>query len=291
MRIGVSSYSYSRYVRQGTLDLFGVIRKAAEQAFEGIEFAGLGVKADDPSCADLAGRIRDACGEAGLAVVSYTIGADFLRAEGGWQAEVERLKGEIEIAATLGVPVMRHDATRGFPEDHDGPTDFAAALPTLAEGCRAATEFAASMGVRTTVENHGFFVQDSDRCEALMKSVDHENFGSLIDIGNFLCADEPPLPAVTRMAPYAFHVHAKDFHVKPADAPDPGRGWMRSRGGAYLRGAVTGHGVVNLPACIDALKSAGYDGWMSIEFEGMEDNALALEIGLENLKRYLGAES
>jgi sugar phosphate isomerase/epimerase len=36
-----------------------------------------------------------------------------------------------------------------------------------------------------------------------------------------------------------------------------------------------------------ALKRAGYDGYVAIEFEGMEDCLLALEAGCENLKRYI----
>ena len=92
------------------------------------------------------------------------------------------------------------------------------------------------------------------------------------------------------MAPYAFHCHAKDFHVKGRDAADPGKGWFRSAAGKYLRGAIVGHGEVDICRCIRALKAAGYKGWMSIEFEGLEDNILALETGLANLKGYLAAE-
>lgn len=287
MKIGVSSYSFAAYLGDGRLDLFGVTRKAAEMGFDGIEFSGIGVPADSPEAAPFARKLKDACAAAKLPIISYPIGADFLRAAGGWQAEVERLKAEVKVAAELGAPVMRHDATCGFPEEHKGPKDFAAALPTLAKACRAVTEFAADLGVRTSVENHGFFVQDSERCEQLTQQVNHENFGALVDMGNFLCADDDPVSAVTRMAPYAFHCHAKDFHVKPADAADPGRGWFRSRGGAYLRGTIVGHGNVDVAGCVAALKAAGYDGWLSIEFEGIEDNLKALAIGLENLRRYV----
>ena len=61
----------------------------------------------------------------------------------------------------------------------------------------------------------------------------------------------------------------------------------RSPGGeAWGEGAIVGHGNVDVPPCLAALKTAGYDEFLSIEFEGMEDNKLALEIGLENLRRY-----
>lgn len=287
MKIGVSSYSFGPYNSDERLGLFGVIEKAAEMGFDGIEFAGIGVPADSPDALPLAAKVKDACAAAGLPVIGYAIGADFLRAAAGPEAEAERVKGEVRVAAELGAPVMRHDATGGFPDDHDGPTDFAAALPILADACRAVTECGATLGVKTSVENHGFFVQDSERCEQLARAVDHENYGALIDIGNFLCADDDPVSATRRMAPYAVHCHAKDFHVKPSGAADPGAGWFRSRGGAYLRGSIVGHGDVDVPGCIAALRAAGYDGWLAIEFEGMEDHLKALEIGLDNLRRYV----
>ncbi len=293
MKIGVSSYSFARYLDDGSMDLFAAIDKAAELGFDGIEFAGIGVDADETTAKPLAGKIKSACEKAGLPIFSYTIPADFIGKKIGWQGEVERLKGEVKIAAKLGVPLMRHDACLApQPGCGLGPESdeaFQMVLPELIAGCRAVTEFASEMGVKTTVENHGLFVQDSARCEALAKGVDHPNFGALVDIGNFLCADEEPLAAVTRMAPHASYCHVKDFHTKPSDGPDPGEGWFKTRGGNYLRGAIIGHGDIDIPACLAAIKAAGYQGPVSIEFEGMEENFQALKIGLENLRRYAEA--
>lgn len=283
MKLGVSSYSFSRYVSEGRLDLFGVIKATAEIGFEGIEFSGFGPDGSGVDPIELAKKVKDACAEAGLTIMSWTIGADFLRND--VDAEIERLKGEVNIAAALGAPKMRHDATGGFPGRANGLADYFEALPIVAKGYAGVTEYAADKGVMTMIENHGFFFQDSDRVEALINKVGNPNFGALIDIGNFLCADEEPMQAVKRMAPHAFHVHAKDFHVKCLGA-DPGDGWFRSRGGTPLRGAIVGHGNVNIKRCIEILKEGGYDGFLSIEFEGMEDNRRALEIGFANLKRY-----
>jgi sugar phosphate isomerase/epimerase len=187
----------------------------------------------------------------------------------------------------MGAPGMRHDATRGYPVDFKGAKGFDNALPVLIAGCRAVTEFAESYGIKTMVENHGFFAQDSERVEKLMNGVNNPNFGALVDIGNFLCADENPSTSVGRMAPYALHVHAKDFHVKTGTASNPGAGWFRSRGGNYLRGAIIGHGDVPVVQCLQVLKNAGYDGVVSIEFEGIEEPIKGISIGLENLRRYI----
>lgn len=52
------------------------------------------------------------------------------------------------------------------------------------------TEYAEQKGVKTCIENHGFFAQDAERVEKLINAVGHPNFGALVDIGNFACADE-----------------------------------------------------------------------------------------------------
>lgn len=287
MRLGVSSYSFSQLVRAGTLQQADVIAKAKELGFECIEFSTLALpKGETPL--SFAPRLREEADRLGMPIVNYTIGADFLNGSNGdWKAEAERLRDEVRVAKILGAPGMRHDATRGFAPTHKGPKGFDDALPVLAQGCRAVTEFAAEQGIRTMVENHGFFCQDSARVEKLINAVNHPNFGVLIDMGNFLCADEDPAQAVGRLMPYAFHVHAKDFHAKAGTAPNPGTGWFQSRAGNYLRGSIIGHGAAPIAQCLRVMKKAAYNGVLSIEFEGLEDPLKGLAIGLENLKRYV----
>ena len=58
-------------------------------------------------------------------------------------------------------------------------------------------------------------------------------------------------------------------------------------GGNYFRGAIVGHGDIDIRAALKLLKDVGYDGYLSLEFEGMEDCRTGVEIGLENLKRFV----
>ncbi len=285
MIIGVSSYSFSRLVNSGQMSQQGIIAKAKEIGFAAIEFSTIAVPAGN-TLAGFAAELRAEADKVGLPIVNYTIGADFLRGSNGdLQAEIARVQAEVDIAAILGAPGMRHDASSGWPADHVGPKSFEAALPRLAEGCRQVCEYAAARGIRTMVENHGYFCQESTRVEQLVNAVNHPNFGLLIDIGNFLCADDDPAVAVGRLLPYAFHCHAKDFHVKPGTEIRPGRGWFESRGGLHLRGAIIGHGNVPLYQCLRTMHRHGYKGVLSIEFEGMEDVLTALHLGYENLCR------
>lgn len=285
MKLGVSSYSFSELVESGAMQPLDVIARAKEMGFEVIEFAGL-MPPDGVSAPDFAPVVREACEKAGLPIVNYTIPADLLcGSDGKLDAEVRRLCDEVLVAEALGAPGMRHDAGWGFPANHPGPKSFDAAVPRMAKGCRAVTEFAATRGIRTMVENHGYFCQDSDRVEKLIEAVGHPNFGALVDLGNFMCADEDPAQAVARLAPYAFHAHAKDFHWKSGNVPDPGGGWFPTRAGNRLRGAIVGHGEVPIAQCLRVLKEAGFDGVLSLEFEGIEDPVKGITIGLANLRR------
>lgn len=285
MRIGVSSYSFSRLVRNQQMEQIEVIAKAKEIGFDVIEFSVIAVP-EGKTLPEFAGELRAEADRVGIDIVNYTIGADFLTgSDGDLQAEVERVCREVDVAEILGVPGMRHDASRGWPETHKGPGSFEAAVPRLAEGCRAVTEYAAKKNIRTMVENHGTFCQDSIRVEELVTAVDHPNFGVLIDMGNFVCADDDPPTAVGRLMPYAFHCHAKDFHMKPGTEPFPGTGWSQSRGGNYFRGAIIGHGNVPVIQCLKVMHRAGYTGVLSIEFEGMEDVLQGVQLGHDNLRR------
>lgn len=287
MKPAVSSYSFAGLMGPGGMTQLDCVKKAAELGFEAIEFTDLQPH-DGSSPAQYAGTLARACRDAGLTVSNYTVGADLLSGSGGdLGSEVERLWGQLELADRLGARSMRHDATTGIPvREWRG---FDQALPRLAEGCRAVSDRGAELGIRTMVENHGFFCQDSRRVEQLVNTVASPNFGLLCDIGNFLCVDENPVQAVGRVAPYAAYVHVKDFHIKSGAWPDPGRGFFQTRGGNRLRGAILGHGSVPVGQCLSILKNSGYDGYAAIEFEGLEDPILALEIGLENLDRYLEA--
>jgi sugar phosphate isomerase/epimerase len=281
MKIGVSSYSFSALVSAGTLQFIDIPARAKEVGFEFVEFATLTLP-EGKTAAAFAADLAKECRRVGIVVGPYTIAADFINGTRvAPEKEVERLRGELEVAKILGSPCMRHDATWRY----DGTFDRA--LPVLADGCRKVTEMAAALGIVTMVENHGHFAQDSDRMEKLVAAVNHPNFGLLIDMWNFLCADEDPARAVGRVAPFAKHVHAKDFHLKSGNAPDPGRGWSRTRAGNWLRGAIIGHGEVPVAQCLGVLARAGYKGNVSIEFEGVEDPGLALSIGLENLRRFV----
>lgn len=280
MKLGVSTYSLFQALKSGDLDIMGVIDWIADQGGEHVEIVPLGF--DLPGNLELADRIRQKAESRGIEVSNYAIGANFLTdSEEDYQKEIERVKGEVDLAARLGVKKMRHDVASSTDRSI---ANFNRQLPRMAEACRQIADYALQYGITTSVENHGYFVQHSDRVQALIQAVDRPNFQTTIDVGNFMCVDENSVAAVKNNIAFASMVHVKDFYLRPAHL-NPGQGWFQTLQGNYLRGAIAGHGDIDMRSVLRVIKDSGYDGYISLEFEGMEECRTGTSIGLQNIKR------
>lgn len=283
MKISVSSYSFQQYIGRGKLTQLDCVSKAKEMGFDAIEFIDIsGTSLDEQK--EYAKSIRAEADRVGIEINAYTIGACLYKdTEEENDAEFKRLCGQLEVAKILGASVMRHDVCYALGKKGNARS-FDLMLPTIARNARRVTEYAESLGIITCTENHGYIAQDSDRVERLFNAVAHDNYGLLVDIGNFICADEDPAIAVSRVAPYAVHVHVKDMLVRNEPT---GSCVNPTRGGRYFVGTVAGEGDIPVKRCLDILKRAGYDGFISLEYEGREDCLTAIPRGLENVKKIL----
>ncbi|GIP43989.1 sugar phosphate isomerase [Paenibacillus sp. J45TS6] len=281
MKLGLSSYSLYQALKKGTMTIADVIDFTADHGGEHIEIVPLGYNlTEQPELIDL---IVAKAAERGIEISNYAIGANFLvDSEEAYQQEIARVKNEVDIADRLGVKLMRHDVASS-PDV--SIANFNANIDRLAAACREIAEYAGKYGITTSVENHGYFIQHSDRVQALIHAVNMPNFKTTLDVGNFLCADEQPLAGVKNNLPYASIVHIKDFYVRPA-GQNPGDGFFRSTAGNYLRGAVVGQGDIPMRDVIQLVKASGYDGYLSLEFEGVEDCEFGARVGLANVKRF-----
>lgn len=284
MKIGVSSYSLSRAIRSGELSWSSALEWTKENGGEHFEVVSLdpGFREDEA----LFDTIREKAAELGLPLSSYTVGANFLKdTEAELSAEIERVKREVDAGARLGVKFMRHDAG-SRPIEQTGTAQFEADFPTLVQACREVADYAAQYGITTSVENHGYHVQASERVHRLVLAVDRPNFRTTLDIGNFLCADEDSLAAVKNNIGIASMVHFKDFYRRSPGSP-VGEGWFSSRAGYKLRGAIVGNGDINIPAVATVVKESGFSGFISVEFEGKEPCTEGTRTGMDNLRRFL----
>ena len=286
MKIGVSSYCFTRlFKKDNGFTLFDAIDYARQTGFDAIEFSGAGPVGDD--IIQKAPELAKAVKGAGMELCNYAVHADFLYgSDGDIKKECERVKACVDVAKKLGSPLMRHDASWGL-KDTSKARSWQEAVKYIAPAIREVAEYAASLGIKTMSENHGQFLQDSIRMEELVLAVNHPNYGLLVDMGNFMCADETSITALPNVMPYAFHVHAKDFLYKSGTEPRPDDSWFPTRGGNHLRGTILGHGVVSVGQCIEYVKKCNYNGVLSLEFEGSEEPLDAIRRGYEYMKRFV----
>lgn len=280
MKLGVSSYSLYQAMKEDRMSILDVIEWIADIGGEHVEIVPIGF--DLVNHPELIVNIRQQASKVGIDISNYAIGANFMvDSEKAYDAEILRVKHEVDTAHQLGVHLMRHDvAARADTSILQFNRDFEA----MVEACRTIADYAKRFNITTSLENHGYYIQASDRVISLIDAVDRSNFRATLDIGNFVCVDENPLPAVQKVISCASMVHIKDFYIRHADQ-NPGQGWFQSSGGNYLRGAIAGQGDLPLRDILRTIKGSGYDGYLSVEFEGMEDSRLGTKIALENVRR------
>lgn len=282
MKIGISTYSISRAMKAGEFDILGALQWIADNGGQHVEIVPSGYELEgNPELTD---AVRNKAAELGIDISNYAIGAKFIDLdEAGYRAEIDRIKRHIDTANRLGIKLLRHDvASRPIPDT--GVAQFERDFDTIVKASIELAEYAEQYGIVTSIENHGFHVQGTERVHRIIEAVGRPNFRHTIDIGNFLCVDEQPVPAVKKSLPYASMVHLKDFYVRPS-YQNPGEGWFRSSSGNYLRGAIVGQGDIDMYEVIRQIKASGYDGYVSIEFEGKEECKWATKAALDNAVR------
>ena len=282
MKTCISTYSFWRIMRDGWT-VFDVIDKVKELGADGVEFVLDDSVPEGMTLEERAVKLAEYARGIGLETPIYTTGANFFQKDPA--AEIKRVERHVDAASEAGIKLMRHDITAGFYAGYEGLQTFDAVLPTVSAAIREVASYAQSKGVTTCSENHGRLVQDSDRMLAVFNAVAHPNYKYLCDIGNFGGVDEDCAKAVSKLLPFIAHVHAKDCFWRSGKDRDPGFGWGRTRAGNYRRATIYGQGDVPVFQILYNIRSSGYDGFVSLEFEGIEENVLGVTQSFANLKR------
>ena len=285
MKLGISNYSFSKHQRATGCSMKNICDLAKKIGFDVIDFTQDAAKnVEDPIAT--AKDLRAYCAQIGLEIGAYTVGADFFKAvedPAFAEEQIATLCRQVDFAEALGVHKMRHDLGYSLPEG----TDWRPLVEKMGPMVRRVTEYAAEKGIATCSENHGLFFQEPERMEAIFAAVNHPNYGWLVDIGNFYCADVNSVEAVKRAIPYVKHVHVKDFLYFNTSELEllPEGGFFRNRFGNLIRGTILGHGVVPVIECIRLLRKGGYDDIFTLEFEGAEENLPAIEASYAYMRK------
>ncbi|MDD5483886.1 MAG: sugar phosphate isomerase/epimerase [Kiritimatiellae bacterium] len=274
MKLSIMSYTFSRqgWRKNGRFDLEGMCRVAQELGIDGVDV----VSTHNLLPAD----IRRILSDFGQKAVCYTFKADLNAAtakERGIGAD--QVRAGVDVAVEIGAPLIMV-VTPGKP----GVAREVSRRQFIG-GLQESADFARKAGIIMTIENFpgkdSPFVVSSDVLEAFREV---PGLKLTFDNGNVLTGGEDPSVSFMRCAAHVVHAHFKDWVLA-----GPGGG-LEGLDGRHYAAALIGEGIVPHVSCLDAMKEAGYQGYINIEYEGKQyppDEATRRAAGyLNNLIRH-----
>lgn len=218
---------------------------AAKHGFDGIEWRTADGHLLSPKTPpEVVRRIVDASREHDVEVACLDTSCTFVRPEHSCAAMVD-------MAVALGAPVIRVFGGR-LP---DGVTHDDVLGDAIAE-LRLVVDVAATAGVRVVVETHDDWASSAE----IMRLARGAGAEVLWDVHHPLRIGEEPAETVDRLAGFIGHVHLKDA-IRGADGT-----WTL---------VPLGDGELPLAHMVDLLADAGYDGYLSLEWEKLWHPELA----------------
>jgi sugar phosphate isomerase/epimerase len=221
--------------------------------------AALNLDAVDASCIFFHGpghldplAFREATDRANLHVALFNTYPDFTHPD---PAQRRREQADFAIhlrsAAQLGARMVRVTAGQGHPG-----LDRETGISLAVEGLRYAAGLADQAGIRAVYENHSKpgvwsyadFSHPADIFCEIAGRIKNEPIGILFDTANAVARGDDPLVVLESVIDRVECVHIAD-----------------SATCGILTPTVIGTGVVPFANLFKRLKSAGYDGWFSIE--------------------------
>jgi sugar phosphate isomerase/epimerase len=249
---------------------------AQRYGYEGIELRLLDGELLTPDLgADQRMRVLGACRSAGLPICCLDTSvrlAQPVRADRA--AQVHDGIAFLELAAMWGAPCIR---VFGGPPAGVGDDE---AIEAATECLRPLAERGAELGVAVALETHDAFAAGASVARVL-DQVPGPGAGALWDILHPNRVGEPVERTLELIGARLLHVHIKDGH-RP---PDGGPNWPL---------ALLGEGDVPTASILRAMRGAGYDGWISVEWEKkwhpqIAEPEVALPQHADKLREYLAA--
>jgi len=202
-------------------------------------------------------KVRRVAVDLHLTISALTISNDYGKEDTEERnKQLEDTEVGIELAAALGAPILRVFA--GWPEG-----DKEKFWPEMARCMKIAAVIAERDGIVLAVENHnhGGFIQTFDDVSRIMGDVDSEWLRLNLDTGNFIDGFQ----SIEKGMLYTVQVHAKMNNVGPDGTDD----------------------TCDYPRFCKLLKELNYRGFVSVEYEGPEDEMTAIPRGVEYLRGLL----
>jgi len=271
--IALSTYSLWRFRNQAFRDIHRCIEIASEFGFDGVELLLYQIEQNTLLSNSAMQQIKRHAFQSGLPLCGMSTHQGFVTPDKEKrQRNVDLTIGQIETCYQLGIPTMRVNTgrwgtsrnfdelmkNRGIEPPLDGYTDEDG-YPWVIESFEKCLPTAEKCGVVLGLENHWGLGLTPEGVTRIVDAVDSPWLQVTLDTGNFL---EDPYEKLEQLAPHAVFVQAKTYYG----------------GGQWYEVDIDYDRVAKM------LHRHNYKGWVSLEFEGMENYETAIPKSLALLR-------
>jgi sugar phosphate isomerase/epimerase len=184
--------------------------------------------------------------------------------------QIEEIKRALRAARAMNCPFVRVGAPR-----YDGTKNYNQLFEETVRDAREVERQARDMGVTALLELHmGNIMPSAGLAHRIVSNFDHRHIGVIYDPGNMIYEGyEQWKMGLELLGKYLRHVHVKNS------------AWLRDREGRWrAEAAQLEDGIVDWRKLLGDLRSAGYDGYLSLEDFTEQETISKLKRDLRYLK-------
>ena len=262
MRKSICHYSFHRRWQAEHWTPQRLTAEVATLGIEGIDFHArlLG------SPKEAAGLIQEALSASGRILSGLSLGNDFCQDDSAeFRRQVDTVKEWLPVAHAVKAPVSR--IFGGSVSDRDDAAATEKSLQQVLDGLGEVVREAERYDIVLALENHGGMPCTAEEQVRVIEAIGSPCLRATIDVGNYMEGGQEGHVGTAIAAKYAAYVHFKDFRKRPTQS----KPW-----GWDIEACTVGKGDVDHRACLEALKKAGYDGFVALEYEGPDEEAIAV---------------
>ncbi len=258
LKTSLNAYSFSTPLTDKSMNLEDLLDFCAEHNFEGVDLTGYYFP-DYPRVPtdEYIYHIKRKAHLLGISISGTGIRNDFSNPDAAKrQADVQLIKNWIEVASKLGAPVIRIFAGVMNPIKEYSWDTIAAWMVKDIKEC---VEYGQKHGVIVAIQNHHDFIQTADDAIKIIKMVDMEWFGLILDTGSYHQGD--PYEQIARTIPYCVNWQVKE--------------------NIFVNGVEV---KTDLKRLFKIIKNSGYRGYIPIETLGKGDPKVKVAMFIEEVR-------
>ncbi len=275
MKSCISMWSFEGLLSSGKTGLEGPFEYAASQGIGAVEVLDYYLK-DDAGYKLAASATK----RLGLEIPCLTIVCDLSTGGSAFEAQRQYILAMMARARGLGARYLRI-----LGGDNPEKLDTASAFERIRMNAVSLLASAEAHSLTLVMENTGACHCRTVDLAATLRSVNSPLLRANFDTANPLLANEDPADSLAILKGLVSHVHLKDFRA--ADISELGA--QVALNGECFVGCPLGLGLVDVDALVATLLTSGYDGYLSIEYEGKADETGPIDLCTKRLLALTGA--